>query len=450
MDESDELFLLYSTLNVSCVLDELPDRDTLSSHWTDLFRADYVASAALVLIFLAGVPLNCYILAQILHKRLYSNPTYLLLLNLGFVDLLTCLIPILFNIVLSFNGEISFGRSDYTRCQVCKIVTAYILLTLQSAYNLALISVERLIFFRSPLQYSSLVTSKRVLLALLVIWFISIAFTIPPLAGYGDLAFSVSCGYIFLTTPHLDRSLVYLFVCATFQGIVVIVLVVTNIWIVVIAMKSTRRVKGIRVTPYESAKSRNSRISPFQSTKTSKSRSDHVSPFQSAKSRNSQNSTIFTSHVEQQVDLVRRRLSREVAKKQLRLCQVFGSIILVNIVTLIPAFVLIIVTVSVSFMQPTFAVFVQISVFSQVVLHPLVEISLALELRRVIVKWCRPFMPHLNSLGKSTLGRAFSSCCSKVRNYCKSDSWTKALAEELSELNLDDTCIQSEPLTVYS
>lgn len=434
MDESDELFLLYSTLNVSCVLDELPDRDTLSSHWTDLFRADYVASAALVLIFLAGVPLNCYILAQILHKRLYSNPTYLLLLNLGFVDLLTCLIPILFNIVLSFNGEISFGRSDYTRCQVCKIVTAYILLTLQSAYNLALISVERLIFFRSPLQYSSLVTSKRVLLALVVIWFISIVFTIPPLAGYGDLAFSVSCGYIFLTTPHLDRSLVYLFVCAAFQGIVVIVLVVTNIWIVVIAMKSTLRVKGIRVTPYESAKSRNSRISPFQS----------------AKSRNSQNSTILTSHVEQQVDLVQRRLSREVAKKQLRLCQVFGSIILVNIVTLIPAFVLIIVTVSVSFMQPTFAVFVQISVFSQVVLHPLVEISLALELRRVIVKWCRPFMPHLNSLGKSTLGRAFSSCCSKVRNCCKSDTWTKALAEELSELNLEDTCIQSEPLTVYS
>ena len=67
----------------------------------------------LIALFLAGVVLNLYVFGRILWKELYSEPKYMLLLNLCVADLVMCFVSVLFNIAMGFTGHYSFGNTDY-------------------------------------------------------------------------------------------------------------------------------------------------------------------------------------------------------------------------------------------------------------------------------------------------------------------------------------------------
>ena len=205
---------------------------------------------------------------------------------------------------------------------MCKVSAFFFLVISSSAFILALISIERLVFFLAPLRYDHYITIKRTVATLVVIWIISISLIIPPLVGYGDLIFSLSCGYIFLAPAHVERSLVFLPISLVILGGVAIVIIVTNLSIIFIAVRSAYKLKNMRV---------------FPSVRVARKRSQN-----------------------------RRKLSIAITRKQLRFCQVFGSILLANLFTSIPAVVLGILITITRVVSVHFVTFVYVSMLSQV------------------------------------------------------------------------------------
>lgn len=395
-----ELGEYIDELNASCLN---PDSSNLSSHWQLLYGPSYpglAGTVVLILLFLAGIPLNVYIIIAVTYKRLYVQPTYLLLLNLGFIDLLTCLVPMLFGIVTGLRGEISFGSTDYVRCQVCKIVAVFVLLTILQSFNIALLSLERLVFFVSPLRYQTSLTARRTALALAGIWLLGAALTIPPLLGYGDLAFAMWCGYVFLHSDHTRKSFVYFCVCAILGASLVLFLVFSNLWIAGIALKSMKRVRGLRVRP--------NRVIPVQS-----------SSFVRGNDKNARKAAF------------RRKMSRDIARRQLRFFQVFGSIMMVNFATLIPAIALVVMATITRAVPGEFIAFVQVTLMSQVILHPVLETSITPELRRIVISHCQVCPAKLLD---TKVGGVLCRSWQRLSKCCSAELWSKALEKKLVDM----------------
>ncbi len=285
-----------------------------------------------LILFLTGVPLNVYVIAQILRKHLFSQATYLLFMNLAICDLLICIFTLLFNIVSGFTGHFSLGDSDYVRCHVCKIAAMYIVLNVLSGLNLALISLDRLAFFIIPLKYNAIITAKKAAIALIVIWVISFLFIIGPLIGYGEVGFTVSCGFIYNTPEHITRGLLHTLATTIINIAVVVILMVSNIWIACIATKQ------LRITRHK-----------YPTTM----KKDY---------------SITKEERRQQ-----RKMRREAMAKQFKLFKVFGGILLVNILTYIPITGLLVALVVADEVPSEYFLFCLLCILSQVTFHPLVE-----------------------------------------------------------------------------
>ena len=329
-----------SFVNGSCVLDLIEDREALTPIYWDysLQNAEMEAYASTVIqlvLFLTGVPLNLYIIFRILQRHLYSQPTYLLFLNLAFCDLIICLVTVLFNVITGFAGHYSFGKSDYVRCQVCKVASLYLTMNSVSSVTLALISLDRCAFFVYPLKYPIHVTAKKTGLTLLVVWAFSISLTVPLFLGYGDLIFSVSCGFIFVGREHVKRATAHFVLEGFLYFVVVTIIILSNVGIVYIVCKQIKAARAIRRTS----------LTPDK------------------------------KHKEQEMEVHRREL-----RKQLRLCRVFGSILLVNLVTILPAIALAMAAPLTKEIPNVYYMVVLLTLLSQVTLRPLVEALLTPEL----------------------------------------------------------------------
>ena len=335
-------------MNVSCAHGELDESDAgnLTETFWDIVQEepkDFTPIILHLLIFFTGIPLNSWIILGILFHKLYHQPTYLLLLNLAVSDLLICFIPVLLNIISNFLGYYSFGASDFIRCHACKIAVVYIILNFQTVFNLALLSLDRLMFFKLSIKYHHTVSTRRVGAVLGAVWLLSILLGIPPLLGFGDIVFAMVCGPIFVTRAHLEQSIPYIVVGIFVHTAVIVVVVVSNIWIVRIGL---RHIRTLRVKP------------------TPKTTGGYFE----------------------------RRLSHidvESTIKQFKLFQVFGVILLVHFVTIIPAIVLVgILMSSQSDVPKGLLKFVKVSLIAQATLHPLVEAFFTPELKKMAKMMC--------------------------------------------------------------
>lgn len=329
-------------MNYSCVLD---DRDTFTEEFWDLDLDDPQDFTPLILhliIFFTGVPLNTWIILRIIIKKLYSQPTYMLLLNLAISDLLICLIPVLFNVIFEFAGSKSFGSSNYVRCQVCKIAVIYIILNFQTVFNLSLISLDRFAYFKLSIKYHRIVRTERVGAALVVVWVLSVLLSVPPLAGYGDVVFSTACGMIFVTSLHVERSIPYIIIGILIHSVGIAILIITNVWIMYIGLK---QIRSLRVKPAPK---------------------------------------LVGNYFERRMSII----DVDSTVKQFKLFQVFGGILLVHFVTLIPAIVLVGIVLFSGHIPEVFYTFVLFSLIAQATLHPLVEAFFTPELKKVIKTWC--------------------------------------------------------------
>ena len=150
----------------------------------------YWCATAALFILLCGTPLNVFVIATILWKRLYKNTSVIPMLNLAISNLLVCILILPFIIVGGYSSEFVFGFSDYVRCIFCSMGSANVTLPMVSSYTLALMSVGRLLYLKKPLRYSSIVTPARVSALFVIVWVISVGIALPPYFGFGDISFS--------------------------------------------------------------------------------------------------------------------------------------------------------------------------------------------------------------------------------------------------------------------
>ena len=244
-------FCSSGVYNLSCFDSGLDANGITAVRWKSSTPATATATAAILLVYMVlGIPCNLFVIVTILYKKLYKEPLYILLLNLVINDLILCLTFIPMNIVSGFAGEFIFGTSDIMRCHVCKvavIVSVFINMTL---HLLALITIDRFIYFQFPFHYSRLVTVKRTLLASFLTWIFCILISIPPLFKFGEVRFTHSlstCFPYYLDRTDLTYNIFYeVFSLVEAFVLPIPILLVLNIGVVRLACKHINKIYSYR------------------------------------------------------------------------------------------------------------------------------------------------------------------------------------------------------------
>ncbi|KAM8899546.1 alpha-1A adrenergic receptor [Spinachia spinachia] len=135
----------------------------------------------MVLAFFIGFAIagNILVILSVVCNRHLRTPTNYFIINLAIADLLlgTTVLPV--SATLEVLDHWVFGRIF---CDIWAAVD--VLCCTASIMSLCVISIDRYIGVRYPLQYPSIVTEKRALLAMLAVWILSIVISIGPLLGW--------------------------------------------------------------------------------------------------------------------------------------------------------------------------------------------------------------------------------------------------------------------------
>ena len=251
-----------SLLNFSCLQNVSQDSIT-EIGWTvdnpveanseHIVEIGYATAVIVSLIFLIGVPWNLFVIVTIVKKKLYHSPTILLLLNLAITNLLLCLLVMPFNIITGFSGEYLFGPTDAIRCHVCQSTgIIIIILPVIALHTLSLMAVDRFIYLKKPLRYSTWITPKRMIVTLIIIWIVCTIFSLPPLFGFGEIKFTFTVSTCILhaigRTSVAPNFAFVLFALAPSFLLPVVVLFVMYAWILYIARKGILERLKRRVT----------------------------------------------------------------------------------------------------------------------------------------------------------------------------------------------------------
>ncbi|XP_077448510.1 alpha-1A adrenergic receptor-like [Stigmatopora argus] len=144
----------------------------------DLMRAVPVGVVLASFIAFAIVG-NLLVILSVVCNRHLRTPTNYFIINLAIADLLlsTTVLPV--SATLEILNYWVFGRIF---CDIWAAVD--VLCCTASIMSLCVISIDRYIGVRYPLQYPVIVTEKRALLAMLGVWILAIVISIGPLLGW--------------------------------------------------------------------------------------------------------------------------------------------------------------------------------------------------------------------------------------------------------------------------
>ena len=253
MDLFDNLTEVNSTprssVFYSCFDDDLNSTHVTPERWQTTDRGSGLATAVVLLVFMViGVPCNLLIIVSMLWKKLYRQPAHILLLNLAINDLLMCVTYIPINIVSAFAGEFIFGTNDVTRCHVCQIGVVLVVFSTFNLHIIALMSLDRFLFFKYPLRYPKLVTVKSTALVVVVLWIFCILVSLPPLFGFGEIRFTQSistCTLYLLDRTDVTYNIFYE-VFAIIEGVVIPipVLLLSMVGVVCIVCRQLNKTYG--------------------------------------------------------------------------------------------------------------------------------------------------------------------------------------------------------------
>jgi hypothetical protein len=141
-----------------------------------------IACFGFTLLILATVGGNSLVLlALYLDKRLHS-PSFYLIANMAIADLLLGLSVLPFSSVLELlNDRWIFGQS------FCSAWLALdVLCCTASIMALMAVSIDRYIGVTRPLNYSSIMTTRRTIYLIIIVWTVSILTSVVPLFGLTD------------------------------------------------------------------------------------------------------------------------------------------------------------------------------------------------------------------------------------------------------------------------
>ncbi|XP_071394051.1 alpha-1A adrenergic receptor-like [Centroberyx affinis] len=146
----------------------------------DLSRAVPVGMVLAFFIMFAIVG-NILVILSVVCNRHLRIPTNYFIINLAIADLLlgTTVLPV--SATLEVLDYWVFGRIF---CDIWAAVD--VLCCTASIMSLCVISIDRYIGVRYPLQYPMIVTEKRALLAMLGVWILAIVISIGPLLGWKE------------------------------------------------------------------------------------------------------------------------------------------------------------------------------------------------------------------------------------------------------------------------
>ena len=341
-------------MNLSCLI-EATSNSLSPLRWTNNVKEDsfglgngYLCASVTLLYFLLGTPWNSVVILVILFKRLWlSSPSVILLLNLVVSNFLVCVTVFPFIVITGFSEEFVFGETDAVRCGFCWLGVLNITFPLVSLYTLSLLAVDRLIYVKKPLAYSSIVTLKRALLANVIVWVLGIGVSIPPFLGFGTIQFTYvtsSCVPQVVGDSPLGPNFYYALLVAVVSSVAITTLVVAYVWIVLVTKKHLLR----KAEYYVAA------------------------------------CTACT------VEEARRQIDKESLKKQFRMVQLFGAIFTANMITWIPMLCLAIAGAIVGLGRIPTAVYsvTYMAFLSEIVIHPILEVILIRDIRKSLVLCC--------------------------------------------------------------
>ncbi|TDH05421.1 hypothetical protein EPR50_G00142480 [Perca flavescens] len=154
----------------------------------DLSRAVPVGMVLAFFITFAIVG-NILVILSVVCNRHLRIPTNYFIINLAIADLLlgTTVLPVSATLEVSDTDRLRRGVLNYwvfgrIFCDIWAAVD--VLCCTASIMSLCVISIDRYIGVRYPLQYPTIVTEKRALLAMLGVWILSIVISIGPLLGW--------------------------------------------------------------------------------------------------------------------------------------------------------------------------------------------------------------------------------------------------------------------------
>ena len=202
----------------------------------------YVATIE-ALLFLIGFLWNAFVLVSYsLKRKLLKEPANIYLFNLALIDILLCIFITLMSVVSEATGEFIFGASDFVRCNYCEFlgVLLHTFISL-SLHTVTALSVDRFILLSQPVRYKSIFNWKKALVLQISLWVISILISVPPLFGFGEYEYNVvlaSCNARW--TGESSRGIENIHYVAFFgvEAIIpIIILTVTNVWVVKIVKR---------------------------------------------------------------------------------------------------------------------------------------------------------------------------------------------------------------------
>ncbi|XP_063784483.1 alpha-1B adrenergic receptor [Pseudophryne corroboree] len=148
---------------------------TLSINFTRAMLVGFILGALIC----AAVVGNIMVIISVVTNRQLRIPTNYLIVNLAMADLLLSTTVLPFSATFQITKYWVFGKI------FCDIWAALdVLCCTASIFSLCAISIDRYIGVRYSLQYPTIVTRKRVLLALLCVWILSTVISVGPLLGW--------------------------------------------------------------------------------------------------------------------------------------------------------------------------------------------------------------------------------------------------------------------------
>ena len=337
----------------------------------DVHDVGYCVATVVSLLLLLAVPWNLLVIIAILKKRLYTQPTVMLLLNLTVTNLLFSLLVMPFNIYVGIKGEYVFGNSDQQRCAVCQTGIFVIILPWVSLHTLTLISVDRFIYLKIPMKYGTMVTKLRMFVTIAVVWVFCTVLALPPLFGFGEINFSytvATCVPILVGETHIAPNYYYAMLLLAEVSIPITILFVMYVWIVCIIKSSLvrklRRSVSVAKNP-DKAESANNKSA-----------------------------------------------SRAHAKSQKRMVWLFGAIFTANIITWLPMIGLVISTAVLGTAHTLAYTIPFLSYLSETVIHPVLEVCLVRNIKMAILEYC------------SLLGKVCGVCRLKKTNKIEDTACT--------------------------
>ena len=333
-------------------------------------------TASFVFIFMVvGLPWNIMVVITAIKKKLYHQPTIMLLLNLVVSDILTILIYYPFVIVTGFGGEYIVGSTDMIRCRTCKFALFMaIVIFMDSLFIIALISFDRFLFIYKPLHYELEANKRRTLVCIASTTVLSIAIGLISLIIPG----TVNNAEMFCLVNIKIYQYWYIILIIIFSCIAITVITVCNIWVIYIVQKNIKEVYKIR----RSFNSKEKRKSPLQG--------------------------------------LSEKVKEERNKRQLHLYRVFGGLLLSNSTAWFPlmlVYVLAILKVNFSLWFFTIS---DILFLSQVAVHPILETTLIADIREPLKDMitCNLLKNEKNAHGKNRKQtHSYCLCCQSAEVY---------------------------------